>query len=109
MRRQIYTSLLALGAALLLASAPKRALAMSPRDEPSEDKPTPPVDPEKGERELFSVHFQSTMVTAYHPTFSGPLFGKKQPRRERGIGDGFRLHAVRRSSPVAGGRVSVRP
>jgi high affinity Mn2+ porin len=49
---------------------------MSPRDEPSEDKPTPPVDPETGEQEVFSVHFQSTMATAYHPTFSEKYSGK---------------------------------
>src|SRR5882724_10683408 len=75
-RRQIYTALFAAWAGLQLASAPKPARAMSPRDEPSEDKPTPPVDPDKGERELFSLHFQSTMVTAYHPTFSAAYSGK---------------------------------
>jgi high affinity Mn2+ porin len=48
---------------------------MSPRDEPSEDKPTPPVDTARGEQELFSLHFQSTMVTAYHPAFSAKYSG----------------------------------
>jgi high affinity Mn2+ porin len=61
-------------ASWLVVAAP--AFAMSPRDEPSEDKPTPPVDPEKGEQELFSVHFQSTMVEAYHPTFAEKYHGK---------------------------------
>ena len=62
--------------AVLLASVSKLAWAMSPRDEPSEDKPTPAVDPEKGEQELFSLHFQSTMATAYHPTFAAAYSGK---------------------------------
>ncbi|MDB4996900.1 MAG: porin [Myxococcaceae bacterium] len=52
------------------------ARAHSPRDEPSEDKRTPPVDPTKGEEEHFSIHFQSTMATQYHPAFSAPYSGK---------------------------------
>jgi len=74
LRRSSFAALL-ISSALTLTLAP-RARAMSPRDEPSEDKPTPPVDPEKGERELYSVHFQSTMVTAYHPSFAAKYAGK---------------------------------
>src|SRR4051812_8409505 len=59
-----------------LVLAPPPAVAFSPRDEPSEDKPTPPVDPEKGEQELFSLHFQATMVTAYHPKFAAKYSGE---------------------------------
>ncbi|HXI54598.1 MAG TPA: carbohydrate porin [Polyangia bacterium] len=44
----------------------------SPRDEPSEDKPTRPVDPARGEEEWISFHFQSTAATQYHPSFSAP-------------------------------------
>ncbi|HEY5372800.1 MAG TPA: carbohydrate porin, partial [Polyangiaceae bacterium] len=71
------TSAALLGACSLLCgfSAARAVSAMSPRDEPSEDKPTPPVDPERGEQELFSLHFQSTMVTAYHPAFSAKYSG----------------------------------
>src|SRR5450755_2861424 len=74
-RRQIYTALVA-ASAVLSVSTPRPASAMSPRDEPSEDKPTPPVDPEAGEQELFSVHFQSTMATAYHPAFAAKYSGE---------------------------------
>src|SRR5215831_6146196 len=52
------------------------AVAHSPRDLPSEDKPAPAVRPEAGEEEIYSVHFQSTMATQFHPSFfarySGP-------------------------------------
>jgi high affinity Mn2+ porin len=52
------------------------AQAHSPRDEPSEDKPTKPVDPSRGEEELYSLHFQSTAATQYHPSFSAKYSGK---------------------------------
>ena len=74
-RRRTYAALLAASALLSGFSGARSASAMSPRDEPSEDKPTPPVDPERGEQELFSLHFQSTMVTAYHPAFSAKYSG----------------------------------
>jgi high affinity Mn2+ porin len=45
------------------------AHAASPRDLPSEDKPSPPVRPELGEEEWYSFHFQSTIATQYHPSF----------------------------------------
>ncbi|HEX3696433.1 MAG TPA: carbohydrate porin [Polyangia bacterium] len=48
----------------------------SPRDEPSEDKPSPPVDPSRGEQELYSFHFQSTAATQYHPSFSAAYSGQ---------------------------------
>jgi high affinity Mn2+ porin len=72
LRRRSYFALLAVCFAF---SVGRGVSAMSPRDEPSEDKPTPPVDPERGEQELFSLHFQSTMVTAYHPAFSAKYSG----------------------------------
>ena len=74
-RRRIYPALLASCFVLFALVVTPPAAAMSPRDEPSEDKPTPPVDPERGEQELFSLHFQSTMVTAYHPAFSAKYSG----------------------------------
>ena len=73
--RRKYAALLAAGSLLCGVVVPRAVSAMSPRDEPSEDKPTPPVDPERGEQELFSLHFQSTMVTAYHPAFSARYSG----------------------------------
>jgi high affinity Mn2+ porin len=74
--RHFYAVLLAACSLSSGLIATRNALAMSPRDEPSEDKPTPPVDPSRGEQELFSVHFQSTMVTAYHPAFSAKYSGE---------------------------------
>jgi high affinity Mn2+ porin len=74
-RRRTYAALLAASSLLCGFAAARGVSAMSPRDEPSEDKPTPPVDPERGEQELFSLHFQSTMVTAYHPAFSAKYSG----------------------------------
>lgn len=68
--------LLTVCCALAWGAAERGARAMSPRDEPSEDQPTPPVDTARGERELFSLHFQSTMVTAYHPAFSAKYSGE---------------------------------
>lgn len=50
--------------------------AHSPRDEPSEDKPTRPVDPSRGEEEWFSIHFQSTMSTQAHPSFAAAYSGE---------------------------------
>jgi high affinity Mn2+ porin len=55
--------------------SPIVANAHGPRDEPSEDKPTPPVDPTKGEEESLSFHFQSTMATQWHPAFAAKYFG----------------------------------
>ena len=53
-----------------------RVQAHGPRDEPSEDKPSRPVDPARGEEELFSVHFQSTAATQYHPSFPAAYSGQ---------------------------------
>src|SRR5258706_5971621 len=50
--------------------------AHGPRDEPAEDKPTPPVDPDKGEEERLSFHFQSTMATQMHPSFAAKYSGQ---------------------------------
>lgn len=50
--------------------------AHSPRDEPSEDKPSRPVDPTRGEEERTSFHFQSTAATQYHPSFSASYSGQ---------------------------------
>ncbi|HEX3774844.1 MAG TPA: carbohydrate porin [Polyangiaceae bacterium] len=76
LHRRISLALPGACAAFTLLTSALPAHAMSPRDEPSEDKPTPPVDPEKGEEEYFSIHFQSTMATAYHPSFSAKYTGK---------------------------------
>lgn len=51
------------------------ASARSPRDLPSEDKPFHEVDPRTGESEWYSVHFQSTMATQYHPSFTAKYSG----------------------------------
>src|SRR5437868_3934678 len=52
------------------------ASARSPRDLPSEDKPTTPVQPDAGEEETYSIHFQSTMATQYHPAFAARYSGQ---------------------------------
>lgn len=52
------------------------AQAHSPRDEPSEDKPSRPVDPSRGEEERYSFHFQSTAATQYHPSFTAAYSGQ---------------------------------
>jgi high affinity Mn2+ porin len=65
---------------LLLACAcvlvARGAAAKGPRDLPPEDEPTAPVNPEAGEKELLSFHFQLTAATQAHPGFyaaySGP-------------------------------------
>ena len=64
--------------ALLIAMAVRVAnvQARSPRDEPSEDKPTRPVDPSRGEEERYSFHFQSTAATQYHPSFTAAYSGQ---------------------------------
>lgn len=43
---------------------------------PSEDKSDVPIDPEKGEREWYSVHFQLTAATQAHPSFFAKYSGK---------------------------------
>src|SRR5260370_35801367 len=53
--------------AALVAGTGAPAQAHSPRDEPSEDKPAPPVDPSRGGEEWFSLHYQMTAATQYHP------------------------------------------
>jgi high affinity Mn2+ porin len=55
--------------------APTVALATGPRDLPSEDKPAPPVNPEAGESEWYSFHFEYTMATQYHPDFFAKYSG----------------------------------
>jgi len=64
---------LVLGAAVLLIAP--RAQAHGPRDEPSEAKPSKPAQPELGEEERYSVHFQSTMATQAHPSFAAKYSG----------------------------------
>src|SRR5262249_38074782 len=61
--------------AIAVAGAPRTAHAAGPRDLPSEDKPSPPVRPELGEREWFSLHFQMTVGTQYHPSFAAKYTG----------------------------------
>ncbi|MGH7270048.1 MAG: carbohydrate porin, partial [Polyangiaceae bacterium] len=62
------------GVALGLA-LPAVAYAKGPRDLPSEDKPSVPVNPEEGEQEYESFHFQMTAATQYHPAFSAAYSG----------------------------------
>jgi high affinity Mn2+ porin len=103
--RRFYFALFAAGFALIT----QPAAAMSPRDEPSEDKPTPPVDPSLGEQELFSLHFQSTMVTAYHPAFSAKYSGPHSlsPNSESATAFVSTLYADRRLWP--GGELLFNP
>jgi high affinity Mn2+ porin len=62
-------------AASLIAAVPGTAWAHSPRDPASEDKPTQPADPTRGEEELYSIHFQLTTATQWHPSFHAPYSG----------------------------------
>jgi high affinity Mn2+ porin len=71
MKRRLLSS--AIACVSLVASGVARA--HSPRDLPSEDKPAPPVHPEEGEEEVYSVHFQSTIATQYHPSFGARYTG----------------------------------
>src|ERR1700690_1218504 len=52
------------------------ASAKGPRDLPSEDKPSPPVDPEAGEHEWYSFHFQMTAASQFHPSFFAKYSGQ---------------------------------
>jgi high affinity Mn2+ porin len=45
------------------------AEAHGERDLPSEDKPAPPAGAGPGEEEWYSIHYQFTAVTQYHPAF----------------------------------------
>jgi high affinity Mn2+ porin len=82
---------------------PRASRAYSPRDLPSEDKPAPAVKPEEGEEEVYSVHFQSTMATQYHPSFfarySGP--NSLQPEAETAAAFVSTLYADLRLWPGA--------
>jgi high affinity Mn2+ porin len=71
---------IALGCGAVLVATPARA--HGPRDIPSEDKPTPPVDPKAGESEWYSVHFQLTAATQTHPTFPAKYSGTNSLGRE---------------------------
>jgi high affinity Mn2+ porin len=62
------------GCLLVLAVVPT-AFAKGPRDLPSEDKPATPINPEAGERELYSFHFQFTAGTQTHPSFPAKYSG----------------------------------
>lgn len=66
---------ISLTVALLISAA--RASARTPRDLPSEDKPSPAVRPELGEEERYSFHFQSTIATQYHPSFAAKYSGER--------------------------------
>src|SRR5260221_14767309 len=65
--------------AALVAGTGAPAQAHSPRDEPSEDKPSPPVDPSRGEEEWFSLHYQMTAATQYHPAFAAKYSSPPPP------------------------------
>ncbi len=51
------------------------ARAHGPRDEPSEAKPSRPVQLDLFEEERYSIHFQSTMATQAHPSFAAKYSG----------------------------------
>lgn len=53
----------------------RTSAAHGPRDLPSEDKPSPPINPEAGEKEWFSIHFQLTAATQAHPSFFAKYSG----------------------------------
>jgi high affinity Mn2+ porin len=72
-----------------MSLAPEVAHAHGPRDEPSEDKPTLPVDTSKGEEEHFSFHFQSTMATQTHPSFAAKYSGQNSMSREAETASAF--------------------
>jgi high affinity Mn2+ porin len=72
MSRPLTLGLLAAGC---VALAPAVAEGHGPRDLPSEDKPSTPVNPEAGESERYSVHFQYTMAAQYHPAFFAKYSG----------------------------------
>lgn len=76
--RDVLTYAKALSAIVLASAllAPSVARAHGPRDLPSEDKPTPPVNLALGEREWWSLHFQSTAATQYHPSFFAKYSGQ---------------------------------
>jgi high affinity Mn2+ porin len=52
------------------------ALAHGERDLPSEDKPAPPSEAGPGEEEWYSLHYQFTGITQYHPSFHALYSGK---------------------------------
>jgi high affinity Mn2+ porin len=65
-----------IAAAFVSALVARDAIAKGPRDLPSEDKPTTPVNPEAGEKEWISFHFQMTAATQAHPSFFAKYSGK---------------------------------
>jgi high affinity Mn2+ porin len=68
----------AVGLAALAALAAPPAHAHGERDLPSEDKPAVPVFivPRAPEEEWYSIHYQFTGVTQYHPSFFAPYTGQ---------------------------------
>jgi high affinity Mn2+ porin len=52
------------------------ASAHGERDLPSEDKPSPPAAAGPGEEEWYSLHYQFTSVTQYHPSFYAAYSGQ---------------------------------
>jgi len=76
MRRRFSPALTMVAAcgAGVLGFAPA-ARAHGPRDEPSEAKPSRPVQLDLGEEERYSVHFQLTMATQAHPSFAAKYSG----------------------------------
>jgi high affinity Mn2+ porin len=71
-------------AGVLALTAPSAARARGERDLPSEDKPAAeagvgwPALPQ----ETYSLHYQFTGATQYHPAFSAPYSGKNRRRPE---------------------------
>jgi high affinity Mn2+ porin len=66
-----------LAAVLALVSFSRDALAHGERDLPSEDKPSVPLAlaPVLPGEEWYSIHYQFTGVTQYHPSFYAPYSG----------------------------------
>ncbi len=62
----------------LLALSPRSSFAHGERDLPSEDKPSVPilVAPVTPTEEWYSLHYQFTGVTQYHPSFYAPYSGQ---------------------------------
>ena len=74
MRTRIRIVLLAFCAVVLLH--PSVARAKGERDLPSEDKPSPPAAAGPGQEEWYSLHYQFTGITQYHPSFHALYSGQ---------------------------------
>jgi high affinity Mn2+ porin len=62
--------------------SPSVARAHGERDLPSEDKPSPPAAPGPGQEEWYSLHYQFTAVSQYHPSFHAAYSGQNSLNSE---------------------------